>query len=130
MTAEWVLLGCTVLTILVMLATLFSIFSVNYITALLASAVGSFFMVGALSDLLGGGSISLAGLMYGDFGACDERGYFFLILWGVLFVAAFFLHTYGYLAAHTWADLTLRCLFCPVNFPTPLPPHHVQPHTV
>ena len=48
---------------------------------LLAAMMGSFLITSALSELVGGGAISVAGLMTGDFGACDIVGYTILFLW-------------------------------------------------
>ena len=47
----------------------------NIMLTLIASVMGSFLLTGAISGLVGGGSISLAGMMSGEFGACDYRGY-------------------------------------------------------
>ena len=41
---------------------------------LLSAMLASFAAASALSELVGGGPVSVAGLMTGDFGACDMVG--------------------------------------------------------
>ena len=48
---------------------------------LAGSIFGSFMFVGAISMLVGGGQISLGGVMNGTFGVCDERGYYVQMIW-------------------------------------------------
>ena len=77
-----------------------------------ASALSS--VVAAPSELAGGGDVSLAGLVGGDFGACGVGGYAALVLWGALSALAIFLHYKGYLGKGTHIDSAIRCIFQPV----------------
>ena len=84
------------------------------ITILICCVMGSFLIVGAISGLIGGGSISLQGMMSGTFGACDYRGYLCQLLWAILTASAVYLHARGKLKDGTKADILLRKIFKPV----------------
>ena len=110
----WVLLSGTLALTLVLLRVLFTLFPLTTIAALLASVLGPFLVVGPIAELAGGGDVSLAGLVGGDFGACGVGGYAALVLWGALSALAIFLHYKGYLGKGTHIDSAIRCIFQPV----------------
>mmetsp|Transcript_22879 Transcript_22879/g.60127 ORF Transcript_22879/g.60127 Transcript_22879/m.60127 type:complete len:461 (+) Transcript_22879:191-1573(+) len=63
-------------------ATLAAAAALREIMMVLAGSIfGSFMFVGAVSMMVGGGQISLGGIMSGTFGVCDERGYYVQMLW-------------------------------------------------
>ena len=84
------------------------------ITILICCVMGSFLIVGAVSGLIGGGSISLQGMMSGTFGACDYRGYLCQFLWANLVGSSVYLHATGKLKDDSKADILLRKIFKPV----------------
>lgn len=63
-------------------ATLAAAATLREVMMILAGSIfGSFMFVGAVSMMVGGGQISLGGIMSGTFGVCDERGYYVQMLW-------------------------------------------------